>query len=124
MDNSHDESSSDASIQESTGSNQIQEELALVEIQDDGASADIQQTESDDLETQVENDEADKDQDEQENENVEGAHQAAVKQSQFALSRIKTIMKLDPDLALASKESVMLIAKATVRTFLALFEGI
>lgn len=33
---------------------------------------------------------------------------------QFAVSRIKTIMKLDPDLALASKESVFAIAKATV----------
>ena len=33
---------------------------------------------------------------------------------QFALSRIKTIMKYDPDLALASKESVFAIAKATV----------
>jgi len=33
---------------------------------------------------------------------------------QFALSRIKTIMKYDPDLALASKESVYAIAKATV----------
>jgi hypothetical protein len=33
---------------------------------------------------------------------------------QFAISRIKSIMKTDPDLALASKESVFLIAKATV----------
>ena len=33
---------------------------------------------------------------------------------QFALHRIKTIMKYDPDLALASKESVFAIAKATV----------
>ena len=33
---------------------------------------------------------------------------------QFAISRIKTIMKCDPDLAIASKESVFAIAKATV----------
>lgn len=33
---------------------------------------------------------------------------------QFAISRIKTIMKLDPELALTSKESVFLITKATV----------
>ena len=39
----------------------------------------------------------------------------AVKSCQLALSRIKTIMKTDPDLGLASKESVFLIAKATVR---------
>lgn len=36
------------------------------------------------------------------------------KQIQLALSRIKTIMKLDPDLSLTSKESVFMIAKATV----------
>ena len=36
------------------------------------------------------------------------------KPCQFAVSRIKTIMKLDPDLSLVSKESVFLIAKATV----------
>lgn len=35
---------------------------------------------------------------------------------QLALSRIKTIMKLDPELNLASKDSVFLIAKATVRS--------
>jgi DNA polymerase epsilon subunit 4 len=35
------------------------------------------------------------------------------KPCQFALARIKTIMKLDPDLNLMSKESVFLIAKAT-----------
>lgn len=33
---------------------------------------------------------------------------------QLALSRIKTIMKLDPELHLASKDSVFLISKATV----------
>ena len=38
------------------------------------------------------------------------------KPCQFAVSRIKTIMKLDPDLSLVSKESVFLIAKATVNT--------
>ena len=37
------------------------------------------------------------------------------KPCQFAISRIKTIMKLDPDLGLMSKESVFLIAKATVK---------
>jgi len=37
------------------------------------------------------------------------------KPCQFALARIKTIMKLDPDLNLMSKESVFLIAKATVK---------
>ena len=36
---------------------------------------------------------------------------------QFALSRIKTIMKYDPDLALSSKESVFAIAKATVSQY-------
>ena len=36
----------------------------------------------------------------------------------FAINRIKTIMKLDPELALASKESTYLICKATVRFFL------
>ena len=36
------------------------------------------------------------------------------KPCQFALARIKTVMKLDPDLNLMSKESVFLIAKATV----------
>ena len=34
--------------------------------------------------------------------------------SVFAISRIKTIMKLEPDMTLASKESVFLVAKATV----------
>ena len=38
----------------------------------------------------------------------------ATRPCQFALNRIKTIMKLDPDLSLTSKESVFLIAKATV----------
>jgi hypothetical protein len=33
---------------------------------------------------------------------------------QFAVSRIKSIMKLDPELSLTSKESVFLVAKATV----------
>ncbi len=36
------------------------------------------------------------------------------KHSQLALSRIKTIMKLDPDLGLVSKDSLILITKATV----------
>lgn len=34
---------------------------------------------------------------------------------QLALSRIKTIMKLDPELNLASKDSVFIIGKATVK---------
>lgn len=50
--------------------------------------------------------------------NKEGGEEATSganqKQVQLALSRIKTIMKLDPDLSLASKESVFMIAKATV----------
>ena len=33
---------------------------------------------------------------------------------QFAVSRVKSIMKLDPELSLTSKESVFLVAKATV----------
>ena len=37
------------------------------------------------------------------------------KSCQLALSRIKTIMKLDPDLGLVSKESLFVITKATVR---------
>lgn len=41
----------------------------------------------------------------------------AARPSQLALSRIKTIMKMDPELNLASKDSVFLIAKATVRIF-------
>jgi hypothetical protein len=41
----------------------------------------------------------------------------ATRPCQFAISRIKTIMKLDPELALASKESTYLICKATVRFF-------
>jgi hypothetical protein len=33
---------------------------------------------------------------------------------QYAIARIKAIMKMDPELLLASKESVYLVAKATV----------
>jgi hypothetical protein len=33
---------------------------------------------------------------------------------QFAASRIKTIMKMDPEMNLSSKESVFLVSKATV----------
>jgi hypothetical protein len=42
----------------------------------------------------------------------------ASRPAQFALSRVKTIMKMDPEVTLASKESVFLIAKATVKLFL------
>lgn len=35
--------------------------------------------------------------------------------SKLPLSRIKALMKTDPDVALASQESVFIIAKATVR---------
>ena len=58
-----------------------------------------------------------------ENENDENACIAAMdslplnkatRPCQFAISRIKNIMKLDPELALTSKESVYLICKATV----------
>jgi hypothetical protein len=34
--------------------------------------------------------------------------------SQFSQSRIKTIMKMDPELSLTSKESVFIVSKATV----------
>jgi hypothetical protein len=37
---------------------------------------------------------------------------------QYALARIKAIMKMDPELLLASKESVFLVAKATVTFFI------
>jgi hypothetical protein len=37
-----------------------------------------------------------------------------IRPCQFSISRIKNIMKLDPELALTSKESVFLVAKATV----------
>lgn len=37
-----------------------------------------------------------------------------VRPCQFALGRIKSIMKMDPEMGLSSKESVFLIAKATV----------
>ena len=39
---------------------------------------------------------------------------AAVRPCQFSISRVKNIMKLDPELSLTSKESVFLVAKATV----------
>ena len=42
---------------------------------------------------------------------------------QFAVNRIKSIMKCDPDLALASKESVFAITKATVTLRLICFIG-
>jgi len=35
--------------------------------------------------------------------------------AKLPLSRIKTLMKADPDVSLASQESVFIIAKATVR---------
>lgn len=38
----------------------------------------------------------------------------SIKSSKFPLSRVKLIMKTDPDLTLASQESVFLIAKASV----------
>lgn len=37
-----------------------------------------------------------------------------IRPCQFALGRIKSIMKMDPEMGLSSKESVFLIAKATV----------
>jgi len=40
-----------------------------------------------------------------------------VRPCQFALGRIKSIMKMDPEMGLSSKESVFLIAKATVYAF-------
>lgn len=61
--------------------------------------------------------------DSEQNENDENVNTAVTQNSgdskatrpcQFAISRIKTIMKLDPELALTSKESVFLICKATV----------
>lgn len=36
--------------------------------------------------------------------------------AKLPLSRIKALMKADPDVSLASQESVFIIAKATVRT--------
>lgn len=42
------------------------------------------------------------------------ANSAAVRPCQFSISRVKSIMKLDPELSLTSKESVFLVAKATV----------
>ena len=39
-----------------------------------------------------------------------------VKLIQLPLTRIKHIMKMDPDVNLASQESVVLLAKAAVRT--------
>lgn len=39
---------------------------------------------------------------------------AASKQCQLPFARIKTIMKLDSDLGLSSKEGVFMVAKATV----------
>lgn len=36
------------------------------------------------------------------------------KLTRFPLARIKTLMKMDPDLGLASQEAVFLIARATV----------
>lgn len=47
-------------------------------------------------------------------ENAKIPETKATRPCQFAISRIKTIMKLDPELALTSKESVFLITKATV----------
>lgn len=40
--------------------------------------------------------------------------------SKLPLSRIKALMKTDPDVALASQESVFIIAKATVRPLISL----
>jgi hypothetical protein len=54
-------------------------------------------------------------QEEDSNENRSETNSA--KPSQFGLSRIKSIMKLDPDLSLTSKDSVFLISKATVCLF-------
>lgn len=45
---------------------------------------------------------------------VTAATAPAVKSCQLPFARIKTIMKLDSDLGLTSKESVYLVAKATV----------
>jgi hypothetical protein len=39
---------------------------------------------------------------------------AVTRPCQFSISRVKNIMKLDPELSLTSKESVFLVAKATV----------
>lgn len=39
--------------------------------------------------------------------------------SKLPLARIKALMKTDPDVSLASQESVFIIAKATVKTPLA-----
>ena len=41
--------------------------------------------------------------------------------TKFPMTRIKTIMKTDPDVTLASQESVVLISKATVSLFILLF---
>ncbi|XP_023239935.1 DNA polymerase epsilon subunit 4-like isoform X2 [Centruroides sculpturatus] len=41
------------------------------------------------------------------------------KLTRIPLSRVKTLMKLDPDVTLASQEAVLLVAKATVGTFCA-----
>lgn len=40
---------------------------------------------------------------------------AAKKLTEFPLSRIRTIMKMDPDVHIASQEAVYLVTKATVR---------
>ena len=43
---------------------------------------------------------------------------AVTRPCQFSISRVKNIMKLDPELSLTSKESVFLVAKATVSSIL------
>lgn len=48
--------------------------------------------------------------------NVASKEDLATRPCQFTLSRIKTIMKMDPEVSLASKESVFLVTKATVRS--------
>lgn len=44
-----------------------------------------------------------------------GAQQQQHRLAKLPLSRIKALMKADPDVSLASQESVFIIAKATVR---------
>ena len=43
------------------------------------------------------------------------AEETLVKQLKLPLTRIKTIIKTDPDVSLASHDAVVLLAKATVR---------
>jgi hypothetical protein len=84
------------------------EEVSAVADEDDEENRNNNNDENDENAIQIANDANDKADDDKNNH----------KSCQLALSRIKTIMKLDPDLGLVSKESLYVITKATVRNIL------